>query len=284
MLKGATARRYAEAVFEIGVEQHTVDRWREDVGTVAEYFGNHQLAFILNEPNIQFPKKEQVVRDLLGGKVRHEALAFALLLVERGLVDLAPRVRDEFERMYNDYHNQVVAELTTAMPLDSETRAVVVQDLQHLTGKKILLREQVDPAILGGAIARVGDTLIDGSVRRRLTLLKQQLLRGGYFGGPEDGRANGAEPNGNAPTGSSGPTETAPLPAGQTPSGNGGARPPSGGPSSATSMAPRESGAHVEPRQPGQGQGQQPQQQRNQQPPRRGENDRRNRNNKGRRR
>ncbi|HET8906804.1 MAG TPA: ATP synthase F1 subunit delta [Ktedonobacterales bacterium] len=187
MLKGATARRYAEAVFELGVEEKSVDRWLQDLRLIAEYFGDHRLTFLLGEPNIQFNRKELVVKDLLQGKIQPEALNLALLLVERGLVELAPRVRDEFERKYNDFHNQVPANLTTAMPLDDETRARVLADLQRLTGKKVLLQEQVDPSILGGAIARVGDTLIDGSVRRRLQLLRQQMERGGAFSTQMDG-------------------------------------------------------------------------------------------------
>ncbi len=195
MLKGATARRYAEAVFGLAVEHNTVDRWLQDLRLIAEYLSDHRLVFLLSEPNIQFNRKELVVKDLLNGKVQPEALNLALLLVERGLVELAPRVRDEYERKYNDFHHQIPANLTTAMPIDDMTRATVLADLQRLTGKKVLLAERVDPTILGGAIARVGDTLIDGSVRRRLQLLRQQMQRGGTFTSQMDGvtgASNGA--------------------------------------------------------------------------------------------
>jgi F-type H+-transporting ATPase subunit delta len=188
MLQGATARRYAEAAFELGSEHSSLDRWQSDLRTIAEYFGNRQLAFILSEPNIPFERKDQVVRELLGGKVKPDALGLALLLVERNLVSLAPRVRDEFERHYDEYRGQVHAEITTAAPLDEEMRERVRRDLAEITGKRIILHEQVDPSILGGAVARVGDTLIDGSVRRRLALLRQQIIKGGAtFGGPSDG-------------------------------------------------------------------------------------------------
>jgi len=243
VLKGATARRYAEAVFELGVEQNTVDRWLQDLRLIADYFSDHRLIFLLSEPNIQFPKKELIVKDLLDGKVQQEALALALLLVERGLVELAPRIRDEFAQKYDDYHHQIHANLTTAMPIDDVTRAGVVADLQRLTGKKVLLDEQVDSSILGGAIARVGDTLIDGSVRRRLQLLKQQLQRGGMFTSQMDG-VTGASASNGAGTGVS----TAETPLVVTPpeqpddSAN-------GGPATATEMAPRRGQSpHMAPR------------------------------------
>jgi len=243
VLKGATARRYAEAVFELGVEQNTVDRWLQDLRLIAEYFSDHRLIFLLSEPNIQLPKKDLIVKDLLNGKVQAEAIALALLLVERGLVELAPRIRDEFARKYDDYHHQIHANLTTAMPIDEVTRASVVADLQRLTGKKVLLNEQVDPSILGGAIARVGDTLIDGSVRRRLQLLRQQLQRGGMFSSQMDGVTGTAASNG-AGTGVS--TAEAPFVVTPPEQPDDGAN---GGPATATEMGPRRGQSpHLAPR------------------------------------
>lgn len=251
MLKGATSRRYAEAAFGLAVEEKTVDEWLKDLRLIAEYFSDHRLVFLLGEPNIQFTRKELVVKDLLSGKVQPEALNLALLLVERGLVELAPRVRDEFERKYNEYHNQTPARLTTAMPIDDETRSRVQAELQRLTGKRVLLDEQVDPSILGGAIARVGDTLIDGSVRRRLQLLRQQMARGGTFSSQMEGVsdvANAAITADGASAASTG-ADDAPFVVGP-------AEPdtsPNGGSATATDMAPRRGQSpHMAPRQPNQ--------------------------------
>ena len=261
MLKGVVARRYAAAIYDLAVEQGTLDRWLADVRVLSEYLGNRRLAFILSEPNIAFERKEQIIRDLLGAKVQPEALNVALLLAERGLVDAAPRISQEFELRYNDYKNQVVATVTTARPLDDETRTHLTSDLATITGKRILLEEQVDPTILGGAIARVGDTLIDGSVRRRLALLRQQMVRGGgWFGGPADGLDGRGEPPAGDGGGLGGAATTpfvvTPPAASNGASGDaagGNGSTPAGGPSSATEMAPRSGqSAHLgPPRQPG---------------------------------
>lgn len=256
MLKGATARRYAQAVFDIGVEAGNVDRWRDDVRTIADYLGNKRLLFVLSEPKIPFDRKQAMIRDLLGAKVQPEALNLALLLAERGLAPLAPRISQYFEVLYNDYRGQAVAEVTTAVPLDEDLRLQIGAELQQITGKRILLQERVDPAILGGAIARVGDTLIDGSIRRRFQLLRQQIAAGA-FGGPDDGASSFVV----APTGgpNGGPTSGSPVSGGFEPGtgpGNGpatnGGR-PTGGPSSSNSAAPRSAGgsAHLPPRQGG---------------------------------
>lgn len=187
MLKGPVARRYAEAVFEIGVESNSVDAWLQDVRLIAEYFSNRQLTFILSEPNIRFERKEAIIRDLLGTKIRPESMGLALTLAQRGITSYAGRVRDQFELLYNNYKGQVVAQVTSAMPLDDASRAAIVRKLETMTGKRVILKELVDQTLLGGVIARVGDTLIDGSVRRRLAVLKRQIAQGGDMGEPLSG-------------------------------------------------------------------------------------------------
>ncbi len=177
-LQGATARRYAEAVFEIGQEQNAVERWRTDIQTLAEYLRDRRLTFILSEPKVPFATKESILRDLLSDKVQKDALGLALVLVEQNLVELMPRVAQEFERLYDDFKNQAKATIITATPLDAQETAQLTASLQQLTGKQIMLTTEVDPSILGGVVARVGDTLIDGSVRRKLALLREQIISG----------------------------------------------------------------------------------------------------------
>ena len=249
MLAGATARRYAEAVFEIGAQEETIDRWRDDLHLLAEYLGNRRLAFVLKEPKIPFTRKEAIVRDLLAAKVQPEALNVALLLVERSLVELAPRISAAFDERYNEYRGQAIAHVTTAIPLDDSLRTQIAQELQVITGKHIILQERVDPTILGGVIARVGDTLIDGSLKRRFGMLRQRIISGG-LGGPDDGSlAALVGPDGNRPGGeggeSGGTNGGRPFVVGQPGEPGGPQAPPS-----ATDMARRPADApHLAPRQ-----------------------------------
>jgi F-type H+-transporting ATPase subunit delta len=113
---------------------------------------------------------------VLGDKVLPTSLNLALLVVQRDLVSLMPNIAAELQKMVLAYHNQAVAEVTTAAPLDESQTALVKQALERKTGKTILLQTQVQPEILGGVVARVGDQVIDGSIRQRLQALRRQLL------------------------------------------------------------------------------------------------------------
>jgi F-type H+-transporting ATPase subunit delta len=240
---------------EIAVQEGTTDQWLADLRLIGEAFGNRRLAFVLREPKISAQRKELIVRDLLADKVQHEALNLALVLVHDGLMEAAPRLAQEYERLYDDYRGQARAVVTTAMPLDDDEREHVARDLQRVTGKRILMEERVDPSILGGVVARVGDTLIDGSVKRRLALLREQIIKGtGPFGGPQDGPAGpdaGPGPGDGGGSGGGGASGNGSTPFVVNPAegtGRGGAGPsspsnPGQRPSAAAQAAPRSGAA-----------------------------------------
>lgn len=178
MLKGAIARRYAGAMFDLALKQGSIDRTLEDVQGIAQLFGQRKLAYLLREPKIPAQRKETAIRQQLASRVLPISLNLALLIVQRELVEATPNIARELEQMVLNYRNEAVAEVTTAGPMDEAQRGLVKQALERQTGKKIIMHTRVDPSILGGVIARVGDQIIDGSVRQRLGVLEQQLLNG----------------------------------------------------------------------------------------------------------
>jgi F-type H+-transporting ATPase subunit delta len=178
MLKGAIARRYAGAIFDIAVKQNTLDQTLADVQEIAKLFSIRTLAYLLREPNIPVQRKETAIRQALESRVLPTSLNLALLVVQRGLVDLMPNIARELNQLLLDYKNQAIAQVTTAKQMDAKQQNLVKQALERMTGKTILMETRVQPSILGGVVARVGDKVIDGSVERRLQMLKQQLLTG----------------------------------------------------------------------------------------------------------
>ncbi|MBV9708130.1 MAG: ATP synthase F1 subunit delta [Chloroflexi bacterium] len=202
MLKGAIARRYAAAIFDLARKQNTLDRTEEDMREMGKLFKHHKLAYLLHEPKIPAKRKETAIRQALTSKVLPTSLNLALLIVQRELVDLMPAIADEFAQLMLDYRNQAVAEVTTATQMDNAQLALVKQALEDQTGKGIIMNTHVNPSILGGVIARVGDSVIDGSVRYRLTALQQRLLTSGsnvQADLPEDMKDMGLDHHGTRP-------------------------------------------------------------------------------------
>lgn len=177
MLKGAIARRYAGAIFEIGRKQGTLDRTLNDVQEIARVFAHRKVAYLLREPKVAAQRKETAIRQALASKVLPTSLNLALLVVQRDLVDVMQNIASELEQLVLDYKHEAIAVITTAKPMDGAQLTEVQRALEQRTGKTILIQTKVEPGILGGVVARVGDQVIDGSVRHRLNALQQQLLK-----------------------------------------------------------------------------------------------------------
>lgn len=177
MIKGAIARRYAEAVFQLAQKQNTLERSVEEVQEIGKLFSNRKLAYLLREPKVQAKRKETALREALGPRVLPTSLNLALLIVQRDLVEVLPAIARELQKLLLDYRNQAIAVVTTAREMDTDQRSQIQDALERKTGKQILMESHTDPGILGGVIARVGDKVIDGSIRQRLEILRQDLNR-----------------------------------------------------------------------------------------------------------
>ena len=183
MPKGAIARRYAGAIFDIGLKQHSLERTLEDVRGIAQVFAHRKLAYLLREPKVPAQRKETAIRQALADKLLPTSLNLALLVVQRELVDIMPNIANELEQLVHNYKNEAIADVTTATRIDDAELTQIKQALEKRTGKTIITHARVQPDILGGIIARVGDQLIDGSVRSRLAALRQQLLKSALSSG-----------------------------------------------------------------------------------------------------
>jgi F-type H+-transporting ATPase subunit delta len=163
-------------MFELGLKQNQLDRTLDDVRQIAQVFAHRKLLYLLREPKIPVQRKETAIRQALQGKVLPTSLNLALLVVQRELVEAMPNIARELEQLVLNYKNQAVAKVTTATKIDDAQMTLIKKALEQRTGKTILIESRVEPAILGGVVARVGDQVIDGSIRNRLNALRQQLL------------------------------------------------------------------------------------------------------------
>ena len=129
---------------------------------------------MLENPKFAFENKRNLLDSQLFG-INPLAQNLVFILTGQGQFHLISKVYSEFERLLDDLRGIAKAELTTAVPLDEEERQKLTTRLSTITGKKIVIIEKVDPAIIGGMIARVEGKIIDGSTRAQLEALKTQL-------------------------------------------------------------------------------------------------------------
>jgi F-type H+-transporting ATPase subunit delta len=169
------ARRYADAAFEIGRADGTLDRWAQDLARFAELFALPDLRALLEHPAIPFVQKERILRRVSGDGVAREAMNLILLMVRRGLPRSVPRMVEHFNELLRRQRGIERAEIRSALPLDDEERSAIADRLRQLTHNEIEISEQVDPLLIGGIAVRIGDQLYDASVRSRLERLRARL-------------------------------------------------------------------------------------------------------------
>ncbi len=172
---GASARRYAQAAFELGREKGNLQSWQDDIELMAAVFEDRQVRAYFGDPKRRAVEKKDSARRMFEGRVQPETLNLLLLLTERGRAVLLPDVKQRFDMFVREELGLVVAQVTTAIPVDDAERDRIALELGRLTGKRVQVETTVDPQIIGGLIARVGDKLIDGSVRTSLLQLRQHI-------------------------------------------------------------------------------------------------------------
>jgi F-type H+-transporting ATPase subunit delta len=169
------ARRYAEAAFDIGRSDGTLDAWERDLARLGSLLESGELPRFLEHPGIPFARKEAVLQQAAGGDVSREALALVLLMVRRGRPGAIGRMIETFGELLRRERGIALAEVRTALPLDEAQRRAVQERLAALTGDTIEMREMVDEDLIGGIAVRIGDTLYDASVRSRLERLRARM-------------------------------------------------------------------------------------------------------------
>ena len=177
-MAGATPRRYAQAAFSLALENEGVDRWEADLQRVQAILQDADVIALLSAPQVPEKVKLDGVTTLLPD-VAPLIRNMVSIMVLRGDVLKFTRMVVAFTELADDQRGTARAEVVTAVPLDDARKQQVAEGLASLVDRKeVALTETVDPSIVGGVIARVGDRLIDGSTRTRLRTLREELASG----------------------------------------------------------------------------------------------------------
>ena len=177
-IRDTAARRYAEAAFDIAVRDETVEIWRRELDLAASVAADERIGEALANPAIPLDRRLELAGSIFGTFVSRPVLNLIRLTIQRNRFEQLSRIAAEFRRLDNVRRSITQATATSAAPLTPDETRALTQRLEGSTGGRIELEVQVDPSLLGGLVVRVGDRLIDGSVRGRLERLRNQLVSG----------------------------------------------------------------------------------------------------------
>ncbi|HYC06919.1 MAG TPA: F0F1 ATP synthase subunit delta [Candidatus Binatia bacterium] len=183
MARPTTAtRRYAEAAFEIASRDGTLDEWAAGLDLAGRLVSDERVAAIVDNPALPAARRRDVLERLLGGRVPEGVARLAALLAERSRVERLPAIAADYRRLVDRQRGIVEARVTSAAPLSLDETDAVRAWVERTTGAKVSLTASVDESLIGGLTVRVGDTLMDASVRGRLERLRNQLATGARAG------------------------------------------------------------------------------------------------------
>jgi F-type H+-transporting ATPase subunit delta len=167
---------YAAALLEIAKAEGSLETVEDELFKVARTLeANDELLMTLTDQAIPVDRRQGIVEDLLVNKASKITTALVSFLVGIGRGRDLPAIIDRLVADAAEERHETVAEVRTAVPLDEGQRDRLAVALSNATGKHVSLKVIIDPTVLGGVVARVGDTVIDGSVRHRLDQLRQQF-------------------------------------------------------------------------------------------------------------
>ncbi len=175
MPRAASARRYAQAVFELALENRELEKWFDDLTLLSDSVSNQEFLDFLSQPRVTSEEKIRVVRDALGDSVGPLALNLMSLLATKNIAHILPGITDQYQELLDAQQGIERAEAVTAIPLDDDEQRRVTQMLSAMSGRDVRLTTRIDAEILGGMIIRIGDRVMDGSTRSRLQAMRREL-------------------------------------------------------------------------------------------------------------
>jgi F-type H+-transporting ATPase subunit delta len=167
---------YAKGLFEVAKAEGTLDEVEDELFRFARsYESNDELRTALSNDEIPPSRRQAIVEDLLGGKATATTVQLISMIVGSGRAKDLPAIVDRMVQRAASSKDMEVAEVRTAVALSADQQERLRAALANATGKNVALKVVVDPSVLGGIVATVGDTVIDGTVRTHLDQLKSRL-------------------------------------------------------------------------------------------------------------
>ena len=167
---------YAEALLAVASDEQQLDEVADELFRFARVLeGSDELREALTDPHLPAARRQQIVEDLLSGKATDVTVSLISMVVGVGRGRDLPRIIDRLVEVSAKRNQRSVAEIRSAIELTDDQRARLGAALEQATGGPVEVKVIVDPTVLGGIVTQIGDTVIDGSVRHRLSQLRETI-------------------------------------------------------------------------------------------------------------
>jgi F-type H+-transporting ATPase subunit delta len=174
------AARYAIALMDLAEELKVLDPVAEDLRDIEQtIYGSRELELMLLSPVITPEQKLKILTEVFGKSCSEMTMKFITLLVRKGRSEYLVATAQEFLQMLDAKNNIVHARIESAVKLSEEEERQLIAKLEGMTGKHIRSEFSLDPKLRGGFVARMGDEMVDASLKRQLELLREQFSQGG---------------------------------------------------------------------------------------------------------
>lgn len=168
------AKSFAQELFDTAAKKKQVEKCHTDINGAAELSKDKKAVAFLEDFDIHFLDKVNLLEDKLGG-TGSLVMNVIYQLITEGTLTMLDDIAEEYERLYNSARGTVQAKVITAVSLDEEEKAKISQRLGSLTGKKVVVETEIDTGIIGGIVIKIGDKLIDGSLRAKLGAMHRKI-------------------------------------------------------------------------------------------------------------
>lgn len=177
MIREPVARRYAQALFEAAQARGLLERVAAELAGIGTLLAEHpQLRRLLTIPKIEAAVKRRFIEETFGGRVHPLVIELFFLLMEKKRMGALEEIIEGYQELLEAHQGIVRAEVTTAVPVPPDLEGRLIEKLERWTGKRIKLERRVDPFVLGGMRVRMGDYVVDRSIRRALEEMRARLM------------------------------------------------------------------------------------------------------------
>ena len=181
MLKNPIAMKYAQAIFELAEDAQAVDTVGKDLTVVADAIeGQRDLAIFLEHPSTPRDAKKEVMKEIFAREVGELTQKILLYLIDKRRETMIADIVLAYKNLTYEARGIVEAHVRSAMALTESEAARLTQALKKRSGKEVVLTQSIDPSLLGGLVVQMGDTLLDGSVKRQLAEMKDALMQADF--------------------------------------------------------------------------------------------------------